>query len=94
MYIYIYIGWEGAQPDARASARAPRRRGSSGGRAGAPPPPKTPEAGPPATPCHHRGELRADLKSISHWCHLFEVEFVWKLTKTTINLPLGCLQGA
>jgi len=34
--------------------------------------------------------LRANLKSISH---LFEVAFVWELTKETTHLPLGCLQG-
>jgi len=38
-------------------------------------------------------ELRANLKSISHRCHLFEVAFVWEMTKETIHLPLGCLQG-
>ena len=38
-------------------------------------------------------ELRANFKSISHRCHLFEVAFVWELTKETIHLPLGCLQG-
>jgi len=37
--------------------------------------------------------LRANLKSISHRCHLFEVAFVWELTKETIHLPLGCLKG-
>jgi hypothetical protein len=42
----------------------------------------------------HAGvELRANLKSISHRFHLFEVAFVWEMTKETINLPLGCLQG-
>jgi len=43
--------------------------------------------------CHPGVELRANLKSISHRCHLFEVAFVWELTKETIHLPLGCLQG-
>ena len=38
-------------------------------------------------------ELRANLESISHRCRLFEVAFVWELTKETIHLPLGCLQG-
>ena len=38
-------------------------------------------------------ELRANLKSISHRCQLFEVAFVWELTKETIHLPLGCLKG-
>ena len=42
---------------------------------------------------HPEVELRANLKSISHRCHLFEVAFVWELTKETIHLPLGCLQG-
>ena len=37
-------------------------------------------------------ELRANLKSIFHRCHLFEVAFVWELTSETIHLPLGCLQ--
>ena len=35
----------------------------------------------------------ANLKSISHRCHPILVAFVWKLTKETIVLPLGCLQG-
>jgi len=39
-------------------------------------------------------ELRANLKSISHKCFLlFEVAFAWQLTKETIHLPMGCLQG-
>ena len=42
---------------------------------------------------HPGEEMRANLKSISHRCHLFEVAFVWELTKETIHLPLGCLQG-
>ena len=42
---------------------------------------------------HPGVELRANLKSISHMCHLFEVAFVWELTKETIHLPLSCLQG-
>ena len=35
----------------------------------------------------------ANLKSIFHRCHLMLVAFVWELTKETIHLPLGCLQG-
>jgi len=35
----------------------------------------------------------ANLKTISHRCYLFEVAFVWDLTKKPIDLPLGCLQG-
>jgi len=35
--------------------------------------------------------LRANLKSISHRCHLLEVAFVRELTKETIHLPLVCL---
>jgi len=42
---------------------------------------------------HPGVELRANLKSISHRCHLFEVAFLWQLTRETIHLPLGCLQG-
>ena len=43
----------------------------------------------------HAGvELRANLKSISHRFHLFEVAFVWEMTKETIHLPMGCLQGS
>ena len=42
---------------------------------------------------HPGGNPGANLKSISHRCCLFEVAFVWELTKETIVLPLGCLQG-
>jgi len=42
---------------------------------------------------HPGGNPGANLKSISHRCHLFEVAFVWELTKEPIHLPLGCLQG-
>ena len=42
---------------------------------------------------HPGVELRGNLKSISHRCHLFEVAFVWEFTKETVDLPLGCLQG-
>ena len=35
----------------------------------------------------------ADLKSISHRCHPILVAFVREVTKETIDLPLGCLQG-
>jgi len=34
-----------------------------------------------------------NLKSISHRCYPILVAFVWELTKETIHLPLGCLQG-
>jgi len=37
--------------------------------------------------------LRANIASISHRCHLFEVAFVWELTKEITHLPLGCLQS-
>ena len=39
------------------------------------------------------GNPGSNLKSIAHRCYLFEVAFVWELTKETIVLPLGCLQG-
>ena len=38
-------------------------------------------------------KLRANLKSISDRCHLFEVAFALELTQGTINLVLGSLQG-
>ena len=50
--------------------------------------------GVPVPRLHHPGvELRANLKSIAHRCHVFEAAFVWELSKETIHLPLGCLQG-
>ena len=42
---------------------------------------------------HPGVELRENLESISHRCYLREVAFVWELTKETIFLPPGCLQG-
>jgi len=39
------------------------------------------------------GNPVAKLKSIPHRCYLREVAFEWELTKETIDLPLGCLQG-
>ena len=42
---------------------------------------------------HPGGNPGANLKSISHRCFLLEVAFEWELTKETIYLPLGCLQG-
>ena len=42
---------------------------------------------------HPGGNPGANLKSIAHRCHLREVACVWELTKETIYLPLGCLQG-
>jgi len=39
------------------------------------------------------GNPGANLNSISHRCHLIMVAFVLELTKETIDLPLGCLQG-
>ena len=44
-------------------------------------------------PIHPGGNPGANLKSISHRRYLFDVAFVWELTKETIHLPLGCLQG-
>jgi len=43
-----------------------------------------------ADPGGNPGENR---KSISHRCYPILVAFAWDLTKETINLPLGCLQG-
>ena len=42
---------------------------------------------------HPGGNPEGDPKSISHRCHPILVAFVWELTKETIHLPLGCLQG-
>jgi len=42
---------------------------------------------------HPGGNPGANLKSISHRCHPILVAFVWELTKETIYLPLGCIQG-
>ena len=42
---------------------------------------------------HPGGNPGANIKSITHRCYIFEVAFVWELTKETIHLPLGCLQG-
>ena len=42
---------------------------------------------------HPGGNPGANLKSISHRCHPILVAFVCELTKETIDLPLGCLQG-
>ena len=39
------------------------------------------------------GNPGANHKSISHRCHPILVAFVWVLTKETIHLSLGCLQG-
>ena len=35
----------------------------------------------------------ANIRSISHRCYLREVSSEWELTKETVYLPLGCLQG-
>ena len=42
---------------------------------------------------HPGGNPGANLKSISHRCHPILVAYVWELTKETIYLPLGCIQG-
>ena len=39
------------------------------------------------------GNPEANRKSTSHRCHPILVACVWELTKETVNLPLGCLQG-
>ena len=59
----------------------------------------TPDSGLPGEnmatmePLHLAVELRAKLKSIYHKCYLREVAVACKLTKETVHLPLGCLQG-
>ena len=42
---------------------------------------------------HPGGNPGANLKSISHRCCFFEVEFVWELTKETVQLPSGLPPG-
>jgi len=42
---------------------------------------------------HPGGNPGANFKSISHRSYLREVAFEWELTKETIVLPLGCIQG-
>ena len=42
---------------------------------------------------HPESNPGANRKSISHRCHPILVAFVLALTKATINLPLGRLQG-
>ena len=42
---------------------------------------------------HPGGNPGANLESTSHRCFLREVAFEWEVTKETIYLPLGCLQG-
>jgi len=49
--------------------------------------------GIPAAAHHPGGKPGGNLNSISHRCYLREVAFEWELTKETIDLPMGCLQG-
>ena len=42
---------------------------------------------------HSGGNRGGNLRSIAHRCHLIRVASVWALTKETIDMPLGCLQG-
>jgi len=48
---------------------------------------------PDQVPPRPGGNPGANIKSISHRCHPILVAFVWELTKETIYLPMGCLQG-
>ena len=48
---------------------------------------------PHVHPFHPGFNQGANIESISQRCHPVLVAFVWELTKDTINLPLGCLQG-
>jgi hypothetical protein len=45
------------------------------------------------SPNHPGGNPRENLKSISRRSYFREVALEWELTKETIYLPLGCLQG-
>ena len=42
---------------------------------------------------HPGGNPWENLESISHTCHPILVAFVLDLTRKTIDLPVGCLQG-
>ena len=56
------------------------------------PPPRC--SGHGACAVHHPGgNPGANLHSISHRRHPILVAFVWELTRETIDLTLGCLQG-
>ena len=44
-------------------------------------------------PSHSAGNPGANLKSIPHRCYPILTAFEWELTKHTIDVPLGCLQG-
>jgi len=61
---------------------------------GVAPPPRSAHPGccPYVSP-HPGGNPGANLQSISHRCYPILVAFVWVLTKETIHLPLGGLQG-
>ena len=48
---------------------------------------------PPKGLSHPGGNPGANRKSIPHRCHPILVAFVRVLTKETIELPMGCLQG-
>ena len=50
---------------------------------------------PTPYPLNHKPypTLEANHEQISHRCYLREIAFEWKLTKETIYLLMGCLQG-
>jgi len=48
---------------------------------------------PPTLWCGWRRVEGKSEVNLPYKCHLKEVAFVWELTKETIHLPLGCLQG-
>ena len=91
----------------RSSGSTSRRRsGRSGGRATcgssrarkgircAPnPPPPNSSHGASRSHSHPGGNPGANIKTISHKYYIREEEFECELTKETIYLPLGCLQG-
>ena len=59
-------------------------------------PQERPRGGRPLTfraRSHPADNPGANLKSNFHRCYLISVAFVWELTKETIHLLLGCLQG-
>ena len=47
----------------------------------------------PATLEVNQGQILSQSTTDATQCHPILVAFVWELTKETINLPQGCLQG-
>ena len=77
------IGWHMWEVDLNFAPGLPPRSGDR-------PPPSTSSA---RLALHLGDNPGTNFKSISHRFHLREFAFEWELTKETIVLPLGCIQG-